>query len=259
MTMNNVREKLATSRDACPGLSEEVYALVDYLAKVANDTFEPSGLALFLYLSMEDIRRGSNGFARAESKEIPEYLKEHKSQVLAQAVYVPQIVDAIADKDFADEFRKICKETLGFDPPRREEKFDLNTQFEGDYPEYITVAVNWWANAIYNPKFDNGEDSMASLMALMLSSKNSFTKEQLSTFKKELASEIIKNLNDSYDGECSLRVDYHPEGLLFTAAKKAGIDDDTSFPWKTCMHISEKEVSVSAGYGADWQTLWKKA
>lgn len=161
-TMSNVREKLSKSREMCPGLSEEVYALTDYMAKVANDELVPQGLVMCFVLSMEDIRRGENGFAFAESKEILEYLAMHKTQVLAQAVYVPQIIDAIADEDFANEFREICKEMLHFDPPRREEKYNQSAEIEGNYTEYVKVAVNWWANAIVNPKFDNGEDMIMS-------------------------------------------------------------------------------------------------
>ena len=167
-TMSNVREKLSKSREMCPGLSEEVYALTDYMAKVANDTLTPHGILMLLVVSMEDIRRGENGFACAESKEIPEYLTKHKVQVLSQAVYVPQVIDAIADEDFANEFRKLCKATMNYDPPKRDGKYDQNADIEGDYPEYVKVAVNWWANAIVNPKFDNGDDSTAGEMTFIM-------------------------------------------------------------------------------------------
>lgn len=62
-TMNNVREKLSRSREMCPGLSEEVYALTDYMASVANDKLLPQGMLSCLVLSMIDIRREINGFS----------------------------------------------------------------------------------------------------------------------------------------------------------------------------------------------------
>lgn len=62
-TMSNVREKLSKSREMCPRLSEEVYALTDHMSKVANDRLSPHGMVTFLALSMEDIRRGENSFA----------------------------------------------------------------------------------------------------------------------------------------------------------------------------------------------------
>lgn len=261
-TMSNVREKLSKSREMCPGLSEEVYALTDYMASVANDELVPLGMLTCLMLSMEDIRRGKNGFTCAGSKEIPEYLSKYKTQVLAQAVYFPQVIDAIADEDFANEFREICKEVLNFDPPKREEKYNPNAEIGGDYPEYVKVAVNWWANAIVNPKFDNGDDTatggMAFLLAMMVNSKKSISKEQVDTFKKKLAQIIVEEMESSWGGDCRLGVDYHPDRLLYMAAQKAGINDDMGFPWKTHMHITKNNVSVSAGYAAPWETLWEE-
>lgn len=263
ITMYNVREKLSKSREMCPGLSEEVYALTDYMADNANDSLVPLGLAMLLVVSLDDIRRGEKFFSAEESKELPEYLSKHKAQVLAQAVYVPQIIDAISDEDFANEFREICKEMLNFDPPKRDGKYDQNADIDGDYPEYVCVAVNWWANAIVNPKFDNGDDNTAEkmtlLLAMMVNSKSAISKEQIDIFKKELADIIVAQMESSWNGECRLGVDYHPDMLLYNAVQKAGIDDDMGFPWKTNMCISKDKVSVSAGKTAHWETLWKKA
>lgn len=100
---------------------------------------------------------------------------------------------------------------------------------------------------------------MAFLMAMMVSSKSSISKEQIDTFKKALADIIVEQLESSYYEECRLGVDYHPDMLLYSAAQKAGINDDMGFPWKTNMCISKEKVSVSAGYAAPWETLWTKA
>lgn len=262
--MSNVREKLSKSRMMCPGLSEEVYALADYMSNVANDELVPQGMAMCLALCMENIRRGKSSFSCKESKEITKYLTNHKTQVLAQAVYIPQIIDAIADEDFANEFREICKKVLHFDPPKRNEKYNQNADIVGEYPEYVKVAVNWWANAIVNPKFNNGDDSMddevAFLISMMFSSKNSISKEQIDIFKKVLADIIVEQIESSYYRECRLGVDYHPDMLLYSAAKKAGIDGAMGlFPWKTNMCIRKEKVSVSAGFAAPWETIWAKA
>ena len=256
--MNNVREKLSNSREMCPGLSEEVYALTDYMAGVANDELVPQGMLRLLVLCMEDIRRGENSFSCEKSKEFPEYLIKHKQQVLAQAVYFPQVIDAIADEEFANEFRISCRGLLDFDPPKREEKYKLNAEFGGDYPEYVKVAVNWWANAITNPKFDNGDDNMPDMMnfllTMLVSSESSINKEQKAIFKKELAQLIVEEIKTSWYGECSLDVDM----MLCSAAQKAGIDEMV-FPWKTKMLITKNKVSVSSGYGAQYKTLWEEA
>lgn len=114
--MHNAWEKLSSSRRECPGLSEEVYALADYISLMVSDTVFPKSMLIFLLLSMEDIRTGKNIFR--ELYDIPEYVIKHKSHIIAKAVYFPQIIDAIADEEFAKEFRSLCKEVLKFDPPK---------------------------------------------------------------------------------------------------------------------------------------------
>lgn len=259
--MTNVREKLSKSREMCPGLSEHVYALADYMSENANDELVPMGLCMALVLCMDDVKKGRNGFTCAKSKELPEHLSKNKMQVLAQAVYIPQIIDAIADKAFAEEFRGCCKNLLNMDPPKRTEKFDLTASIDGNYPEYIVVAVNWWANALQNPKFDNGDDtatpdSMAFLMRMLVNEKHKITDDQLNLFKKSLADKLLSSLESS--SSIYFGVDYHPDKILYDAAETAGIDDDMGFPWKTSMNVSAEEVSVSAGYGADKEILWRK-
>lgn len=247
--MNNVNEKLSKSREMCAGMSEDVYALTDYMSKVANDTLVPQGLALCLALVLDDIQKGRNGFACAESKELPKYLVEHKNQVLNQAVYIPQVIDAIADKEFAEEFRAICEETFGFNPPKR-----VNAELKGEYPEYVKVAVDWWANAVAAPKLDNGGDMPSFLFTMAANSGKTHSEEEIAIFKATLAEEIIKSMERR--NSCELSVDYHPCCSLAMAGDKIGIDSMMGYPWKTYMRITESEVKVSSGYGAGYETLW---
>lgn len=116
--------------------------------------------------------------------------------------------------------------------------------------EQISTAVEWWANVIRSPKFDNGASDpaniFASLMASTLANRNPVTDEQVATFKSALA----KNLSCAttrYNAE--LHVDYHPNELLFSAALAAGISDSL-FPWKTNMWFRKGGVQVSCGYRA---------
>ena len=51
MLMVNVKEKFAQARELCPGMSEEIYALTDHFADVANDCLYPSGILVALPLS----------------------------------------------------------------------------------------------------------------------------------------------------------------------------------------------------------------
>lgn len=257
--IGNVNEVLSHAREACPGLSEDVYALTDYMSVCANETLVPIGMLMCLVLCLEDIKRGECGFAKIVEP-FPQHLVTHKTQVLAQAVYIPQIIDALADADFAEEFRILCKENLDFDPPSRQERYDVNADIKGNFPEYVKVAVNWWANAIVNPKFDNGDDSMAGggmafLMAMMVNTKKNISDEQVKIFKDELANLIMAEMTSPYG--CRLSVDYNPDYILSAAAEKAGIHNDMGFPWKTSMNITKEKVSVWAGYGASEEILWQ--
>lgn len=247
--LEGVKKKFAEARTSCPGMSDDVYLLTDYISEVANDTLVPAGLALCLALVSDDLQKGRNGFQ--ECKPLPEYISKRREQAMAQIAYIPQIVDAIADEEFAKEFREIFKEIFGYNPPKR-----VNAESEVQYPENVRAAVDWWANAIQSPKFDNG-DSMNSFITMMLySSQKGISEEDLITFKDTLALDIIAELQR--DGRCVLSVDYHPCAILANAGSKIGLNDMTSFPWKTWMNITEQEVEVSEGYGAPMKTIWSK-
>lgn len=257
--MEDVNSKLANARNACPGLSEHVYALTDYMSVYANKCLTPQGLLLCFVICLDDIKSGKRGIPESVEP-FPEYLLSHKVQVLVQAAYVPQVIDALADEDFSTEFRSLCKKILNFNPPKRQKIDDTNTHFEDIYPKNVQVAVNWWANAIANPKFDNGDKSasggMASILAMMLSARNTITEEQVKKFKKELAELIVEQLDDSAY-TCNLSVDYGPNHILSAAAEKADIPAGMNFPRKTQMTISKDKVTVREGDGASTKILWQ--
>lgn len=122
--------------------------------------------------------------------------------------------------------------------------------------EQIEKMVNWWGDAISQPKFDNGDDSyvggMASVLANMLASNNVPTAEQVTTFKDTLRKYLVE-IDFMYD--YTLRVDYNPCEVLAKAGDAADIAD-TRFPWKTTMRVDDKgKVSVYYGYGAKEQVL----
>lgn len=246
--MNNVREKLSKSRELCPGMSEDVYALTDYLSTIANDSLVPQGMVLMLALALNDIQNGKNS---SISEELPKKLIERKVQVLAQAVYFPQVIDKIAaDEEFSKEFRLVCKEVLEFDPPKR-----VTETSKEDFPDYISVAVDWWANAIVSPNFSNGMLPVYMFVSFVNSIKK-FSKKEINRFKKTLAKEIAKSLK--VRKICELSVDCHPCLSLAVAGNKIGVSPFLGYPLKTTMRISETKVEVSIGDGAEYKTLWKK-
>lgn len=258
----NVKKKLSQSKEKCPGLNEEVYILADYISKVISDECEPLDMLVCLVLSLADVRRGRSGFASNGYKKMPKRIENRKAQILAQAVFFPQIVDAVLDENFATEFRKLCKVKLGFNPPKREKVYDQYEDIEGNYPEYVKVAANWWANAIQHPKFDNGSNDVneirTKMLTKMVNAKNKITQEQIENFKQNLAKKILHEVECSQNEQFTISVDYEPDQILYLSAKDAGIEETESFPWKTDMQVTKKKVCVSAGGNAEWKTIWSK-
>lgn len=249
MLLNNVTEKFAKARELCPGMSEEVYALTDYLATVANDSLVPEGILIMLVCAMDDLEKKRCGFAK--QSEFPKYLAEHSLQVRAQMPYILQVVDAIAEQDFAEAVRAKCKMALNWDVPKR-----VNITDKVSEHEYINAAVNWWTEAIQHPKMDNGTDEMSGFMMLVGGgmSKRQLTEAELRIFREKLAEGILEEMKEM-GGRVTLDVDYSPDRILSEAGAAIGLGP-FSYPCKTTMWISKIEVSVCAGYGAPEQIVW---
>ena len=120
----------------------------------------------------------------------------------------------------------------------------------------INYAVEWWANAILNPTFDNG-DLNTSLMANDLSARMPKPPyEKIEKFKQYLGNEIRAGILSEPYG-FTLGVDYDPDIYLQRAAAKAKLDTGIcSFPWKTTMTITIDKVSVRSGYNADAKIIY---
>ena len=239
----NIKKLLTQTRELCKGMSEELYALSDYMSKVVDEDTLPIGLTLSLVLALDDIHSGISHC----DEEIPEYVKKHSKETLTQAVYFPQIIDSVTDECYAKEFREICKETLDFDPPVR-----VNPKLNTSYPKYIEIAVDWWANAILSPIIYFPAIKIPTSFYIKLANKNnSINSESMLVFKEALAKEIEKAIKKS--GNCCLDVDYAPNFLLQRASIAADI---RVFPLKTTMWISENEITVCNN--SKTQIIWSK-
>ena len=122
------------------------------------------------------------------------------------------------------------------------------------YPEKVTAAINWWAEAIQAPALNEGGNSaqLTSLKMIFASLRRQFTAEEIELFKDTLAELILKELK--FYGHCRLSVDYSPCDSLAIAGKAIGISysDITAFPWKTVMLITADNVIVRG------ETIWSK-
>ncbi len=118
----------------------------------------------------------------------------------------------------------------------------------------IEKAVNWWAERVEQPTFDAGADSpemeLAEAMANMLTIP--VTENCIEKFKGELRDALKDKDYNPWQG---IHTDYHPDPILFEAAKGAGINV-SNFPWKTSMYFKDDgSVQVSLGYGASPEDL----
>lgn len=246
--MQGVKRRFSKARELCVGMSEEIYVLTDYISVVTNDSLVPKGLVTCFACVLDDIEKGRCGFAN--KTEIPEIFIKRKELVKAQFPYLVQVVDVIADEDFAEEFRILCKAFLGFNPPKR-----TDAKVDEKYPDYVKAAVDWWANAILSPKLDNGEELPAMLTSLISGSAKSYTEEQIKLFKDTLAEGIMEKMKER--SVCEISVDYHPCLILAEAGEKIGVPNMTGYPWKTDMRVEENLVRV-AGYGEGYKTVWSR-
>ena len=129
--LRDVPSKLRGARKIAKNVPYELHDLCDYLADVANEELSPKGMIMLLTCALYDLKKGQCGF----SKKIlfPENLKEEKFQILIYLSYFPLIVDKIANKEFAEEFRKLFTNFFGeAQPPEvNKENFGVKIIREG--------------------------------------------------------------------------------------------------------------------------------
>lgn len=250
LILDNVRSKFQRARELCPGMSEEVYALTDYLGKYANDRLDPDGMTMVFLLVQGDLLQGRCGLAGSDNP-IPKEFLTQREQLESQFCYILQVVDAIADEEYAEAVRDKCQRTLGWVVPKQ---VKINDQLP--YPPYVMAAVDWWTNAVYHPKMDDGSGFMSLVMLLRNeASAKGPTEKAIRKFRKVLAKGIMSRMRKGYN-PVILMVDYHPGGALAEAGKAAKMRD-LSFPCKTTMEVRKTIIKVSAGYQAPYETIWQ--
>lgn len=117
------------------------------------------------------------------------------------------------------------------------------------------AAARWWADALRDPKQDNGDGMFNVLLSLVRSEPPS--DEQLDVFTAHLARAIDRRMVDT-PWMVIIGVDYGPDPILAAAADAAGIRrSGYAFPVKTCMWIKPGVgVTVSCGYRAPDESVW---
>lgn len=123
--LSDVATKLREARNLAPNVPYELHDFADYLASVAGEhDIVPIGMMMLLMCALDDLKKEHCGFANKVP--FPENLKEEKLQIIIYLSYFPLIVDKIASKEFAEEFRAIFTEAFGkAQPPVDESKEDF--------------------------------------------------------------------------------------------------------------------------------------
>ena len=129
----DLREGLKNARILCPGLSEIDYQVADTLSKTINSKLVPMGLVWSLALLFEGIE--------------PEPENEHSEDRPSEenAMFFTQIIDTIANEEFANEFRDLCKKVFDWDTAQR-----INVA-PGEYfknEPHVIFATIWWMGVI---------------------------------------------------------------------------------------------------------------
>lgn len=124
--------------------------------------------------------------------------------------------------------------------------------------EMARAAARWWRDKIDGgARHDNGDDGAASRFACLMADRLSTPtdKESLDVFENELTRSLM--IEGEERGSFSIGSDYGPEGLLYLAAKAAGISG-MNFPFKTWMwlQVSNGEVVVKDGYREPPRVIW---
>lgn len=129
----------------------------------------------------------------------------------------------------------------------------------------VFVAATWWALALVDPEFDNGDGSWTSLaagtFAKMAAAASPVTYETASKFRDVLV-ERLNYMHTMGHFYITLSVDYHPCPLLGYVLHQAGLESSmTSLPWKTDMWLNLEDpdsakVEVGKGYKSDLKQLW---
>ena len=124
VVLTDVANNLHEARNLVKNVPYELHDFADYLADViGNREIVPMGMLITLTCALDDIQKERCGFGK--KVEISEELKEEKWQVRSYLSYFPLIIDKIANKEFAEEFRMLFTETFGIAQPPVDESKDV--------------------------------------------------------------------------------------------------------------------------------------
>lgn len=209
MRRNEICDKLSQSKSMCVGMDipENAFALSAHIANhFSEELFCPIDLALAVAKILEDDDI-------AIDKKAVEYL--------------PLIIDAVFEVQFAEKFRDIFSRVFGYNPKRL---------LRGKaYPRYASEASEWWAKEVLSPSLEGMPKAFAR-------TRRKFSDYEVMLFKQTLAEEIIKQVEN--EGSCVISCEWSPDEVLAKAGGQLGIDPNFGYPPKRQMAVFEKQLRV---------------
>jgi hypothetical protein len=122
----------------------------------------------------------------------------------------------------------------------------------------IEVAVKWWTEKLNQKVAQKAGDFHMSAFATVVGNMHDAPTElQIKAFGHHMAT-LLNALVEAGHTDIDIEIDYEPDLLLSQCCLASEIKPER-LPIKTTMVISPKDVQVSCGYGAKWETLWKTA
>lgn len=240
-----LKEKLNQARILVPGMKEVDYQFAECIASLIGDEIVPEG---FVLLVSETLAVMNTPPKREIDAKLSNDSKELVKECLANARFILQILDVVADKDFTEEVRKLCREVFGWETTHM-----VVVKDEEEYPEYVKAAVDWWSATIQR----QGRTVSVGKLNLPAVTKE-FTEDEIRAFRSTLAEGVMDELR-MYQ-LASLRTDYGPWDIaLNDAALAAGIESSAMIfflPSKASMYISKTCVEVCLGYRGDHVVVW---
>lgn len=243
----NVKERLKLAREKCPGMPEEVYLFADFLSEQMNEELVPTGVAMAIALALDEFRCG-----RAKRYEGSGAPATDGREIIRSARYVLQVIDAVTDKEFADEVRELCAKAFNWRPVRRTDvSLETKESFKKFFEPCIFPAADWWAGAIQLT--DKTE-----LAKGMPSMHKEFTTNEIFNFWYGICVQLHIELNRG--NFVMFGTNYGPDRILHEAAERAHIDEDYYlylFPAKTTMVVTPEKVEITSAYRKGPTVIWE--
>jgi len=225
--INGMKALLANAREICPGMGEDFYRAVQVVNDNVDENVTPDGLMIDVESTLNWLMKECEEMAYFQENTLYRLKAERMWHELLR---FPQLVDAISDlheveleetqESFAEEFRKIWKCEIGFEPPYRVKCRDDESEDLLDYSPSIQEAVNYFTDELSGYRHKE--------MPIALKAHQRYlSKAVLREYRQALAEAIYDDI--SRRGFCLLLNTVVPQGTLHEVSWQFGVSNMISY------------------------------